>query len=347
MIEISDELKDQLERIFAAIVIDDPSQVAFCGRLMPTVMPQATPVDTELPPAVNQLANMIYANAYAVPFSGHIQTGQEQVGSEDLSTAYIQANQGRARWEDGWIVTGLRNDGAVHAKRHERQDLFRPGQFASMDGQFPPTVGGAIRVHYPIGSITVQRGWYHAFGEERAVDPGDAPPVRFYFNIQPTGAAQLLAQLTGMLNRYQVPFQFKIPVSTGGFARVDAAVLYVSRRFLPIVLMAVPAIVADLKDHMEADIPLFSLRLADGIGFAEDLGDPTISFGQVRCRQIAAACLLAAKEQRFDPTGRLEKLETLLNLSGSSLAFPHTRSANLRAIILPDGSTHRILGYSA
>lgn len=344
MIEISDALKDQLVRIFAAIVIDAPTQVTFCGLPMPTVMPPASPIDAALPPAVNQLTNAIYANAYVVPFSGDIQTGQEQVGTEDLSTAYMQANQGRPRWEDGWIVTGLRADGAVYARCHERQDLFRPGQFASMDGQFPPTVGGTIRVHYPIGSITVQRGWYHAFGEERAVDPGDAPPVRFYFNIQPSGAAQLLAQLTKVLNRYQVPFQFKIPVSSGGFARVDAAVLYVSRRFLPIVLMAVPAIVADLNDHMEAHIPLFSLRLADGIGFAEDLGDPTISFGQVRCRQIATACLLAANEQRFDPTARLEKLEALLNLGGSSLAFPHTRSANLRAVKLPGDSTHWTLG---
>lgn len=344
MFDLHDPLKDQLVRIFAAIVIDDPARIAFCGQPMATVMPTASPTDATLPPAVNQLTDAIYANAYVVPFSGSIRTRPEQGAAEDLSAAYTQANQGQSRWEDGWIVTGLRADGAVYARCHERQDLFRPGQFASMDGQFPPTVGGVIRVHYPVGSITVQRGWYHAYGEQRAVDPGDAPPVRLYFNIRPAGAVDLLAQLTRVLNRYQIPFQFKIPVSTAGFTRVDSAVLYVSRRFLPIVLMATPAIVAGLEDRMAADTPLFSLRLADGIGFAEDLGDPGVSFGQARCRQVAAACLHAAQEKRFDPAGRMEKLEALLNQGGSSLAFPHTRSANLRAVTLPDGFTFQTRG---
>jgi hypothetical protein len=93
---------------------------------------------------------------------------------------------------------------------------------------------------------------------------------------------------TERLNRFQVPFRLKMPVDRAFYQRLDAAVLYVHKRFYPICSRLLSQVHAGVREHLAKETPLFTKRFAEGIGLAEDTGTQE-SFGMNRCRILAEA----------------------------------------------------------
>ena len=116
-------------------------------------------------------------------------------------------------------------------------------------------------------STRLQSAFYFAFGETLPPLGPDFDLVRFYWNVQLAAAPELVRVLTTRLNRFRVPFRLKCLTIPEHYDRLDSAVLFVQKRYFPITAQ----LITDARDelaHLLSDAtPLFTLRLAAGLGF--------------------------------------------------------------------------------
>lgn len=228
-----------------------------------------------------------------------------------------RANTCRDTWDPGWEIVAVDAGGRVTARRRDSMRHFWPGDFLTMEGpELPPRTGMQLRAYFPRESYTMQPGLYFAFGNSAEEDFELANIVRFYWAVKSSGAVLLTGQLTAALNRLQVPFRFKTGVESGSYPRLDAAVLYIHKRFYQVAARLLAPVYNRVRTELLSGTPLFTKPLAPGLGLAEDPGTGE-SFGMQRCRRLAEA-MLATPQQ---PS--LEALVERLELAGVRADFPY------------------------
>ena len=176
-------------------------------------------------------------------------------------------------------------------------------------------------------SRTQQPGFYLANGETPAPFGADSRMTRIYWHIAEEGAVPLTRAVTALRNRYQVPFRFKTLAYGGVYTRADAAVLYFASRYHQIVARLLPAIRAEVGDHLRPATPLLTRRLYDGVGLAEDPATGE-SFGMSRSRLIAQAIWDAYARGLQTEEARFMELAIQFDRIGLSLDRPHLRAAS-------------------
>jgi hypothetical protein len=132
-------------------------------------------------------------------------------------------------------------------------------------------------------------GYYVVLGDADEEDhdlDSPLPMVRFYWHLAVDGAELWVRELTARFNKDAVPFHAKLHSDPAMFVRADAAVLYVSRSEVARTMTIVPQLHTTVARHLRSSTPMFTKRLARGLGVAEDPGDGK-SFGQHRCRLVA------------------------------------------------------------
>nr|WP_162794255.1 T3SS effector HopA1 family protein [Runella rosea] len=115
--------------------------------------------------------------------------------------------------------------------------------------------------------------FYHVFGEyldERFYEA----MVRFYFNLSPKGTIEIVYILTKELNKLKIPFHFKCLKDSSIYQRPDTGVLYLDKRYFHDFSPLLVNIYERLKPYIRQSIPLFTLPLRAGIGFAENPPTP-------------------------------------------------------------------------
>ena len=248
------------------------------------------------------LAKILYRRCYTHSiFEAEPPEGE----GRDLTTALVAANRGRGGWDLGWRVEQALDDGRMLARKGFVARAFAPGQYIVLNGPGGKVEEGqALHVFGPGGSAEAQPGYYHAFGETIAEQEEFEDLLRFYWNVTADGAPRLIQHLTGEFNKFLVPFRFKCGRTEGMYSRRDAAVLYIHRRYYPIAIRLVERVQAAIARDLRDSVPLFTRRLARGVGFAEDPGE---SFGQNRCRILAEAMMtsrdVAEVRRQFEARG--------------------------------------------
>ena len=250
-----------------------------------------------MPDALRELQTKIYNEQYCRPSA-------PPPYSIDLTDALSAANAARERWESGWTVTEAMSNGYAMAVKGKLAHLFGPGEWV------PPYVLFARE------SRTEQPGFYVANGENAAPAGAASRMARIYFNVVADGAVPLMRAMTTLLNRYLVPFRFKSLTWSGAYARADAAVLFFPARYYQIIARLLPSILAGVTPHLRAETPLFTKRLRDGVGLAEDPANGE-SFGMHRSRLVAQSILNGTT------------LEAELERNGLSLARPYLRPGSV------------------
>ncbi|MFT5095205.1 MAG: hypothetical protein ACI93T_004052, partial [Porticoccaceae bacterium] len=181
----------------------------------------------------------------------------------------------------------LGSEGQIQVRRGECHRAPVPGEFLFDAGPgMRPQLDDTVSIRVVRESTIVQRGFYFCFSEELPDQFEEFNSVRVYFNLCPEGAPILLDELTGRLNRLQIPFRFKCPVSRGLFNRRDSGVLYVPWRFWDPARHCVADSLTWTESLIEDDIPLFTKQARAGVALAEDPGRLR-SFGQTRCELMA------------------------------------------------------------
>jgi hypothetical protein len=279
-------------------------------------------------PLLVVLRRVIYYQCYARPFQGSVAGSDAEASVADESDAAFvaalsRANQSRFRWDPFWEIYRISHDGEIQVRKGDTHRLAVPGEYSFDAGPgIRPVEGNLVSLQMLPHSLTCQPHFYFCFGEELN-DRFDAfHLVRFYFNIEHSDAAALIEALTGELNRFQVPFEFKCPTSPSSYDRVDTAVLYIAPRWLQITSRIVAEISANVLPHLQPIVPLFCRMVWPGIGFAEDPGNG-FSFGETRCGLIALGMCRAWKKSS-EPSAQdfLESIKEEFAASGISLIQP-------------------------
>jgi hypothetical protein len=134
----------------------------------------------------------------------------------------------------------------------------------------------------------------------------------------------LTSSLTENLNRLQVPFRFKTGIESHSYGRLDAAVLYVHKRFYPITARLLAPVYDRVRGELLPGTPIFTKPLAPGLGLAEDPGTGE-SFGMQRCKLLAEA-ILSAPASTADAAARRPSLDAVverLQAAGVRADFPY------------------------
>lgn len=281
----------------------DPALVAIAEavRILPpqsVQLPDLPPVPVSAPPGqdvrvamVEAIWPLLYEQAYTRHWTGVARAAKAHDLTQDaaLIAALSAANAGQPRLDRGWQVYQATPDGRLHVQKGEMYRVVTAAQ-AGMPPGYQPQPGQPVDIPMPNQSVTAQAGYFHAFGETPASAADEGDLARLYFNVAPEQAPALLHLLTLGLNRYFIPFSLKCPCAPALYDRVDTLVLYPPRRYLPLVLDVLDEAVEVLAPLLRPGEPLFTRRLLPGLGGADDPGTGE-SFGQSRCRQVAAGII--------------------------------------------------------
>ncbi len=233
---------------------------------------------------------------------------------EELS----QANAGQGNWKAGWEIR------AIHANElvvyRDGLTLRVPATACSTSGN--NYVGQIISVKFPKEFLGMSPGHYVALGDQDLNPQDPSGMIRLYLHLTPPGALQLVKAVTSHPLAANLPFVLKVLNSPERYTRCDSAVLYGYRHNYAEIAELLQTIYASLEDYCLPSIPVFTKRLALGIGLAEDPGQGE-SFGFHRCHLLAEG-LVRAYEQGFSrPTDRLAAIEAQFAEVGISLETPY------------------------
>ncbi len=320
-------LMNTLARIVNAVDIVAPDRFIWAGQvvaLQAGVPPSLYPTSH---PLITLLRDHLYQHAYVRPLGSEAaQTSLEPIPQfvEMLS----RANTSRELWHEGWRIAKVLSGGQVLAEKHQMSRILWPGEFVSRDGSAMALRPQALLgVFQPRESIHLQAGFYFAYGEAVADEQDEGHQLRFYWNVTAVGAVQLLANVTRLLNRFGVPFRFKCLNAAEHFMRLDAAVLYVNRRFFRMILLLLNDMQDGLGQHLGQSTPLFTKQLMPGVALAEDpVGGE--SFGMNRCRILAEGLWNAYCERLTGAADRLHRVVAQFEGHGLSLQRPYLNPAS-------------------
>jgi hypothetical protein len=303
---------NELLPIIEAIRITSDSTFDFAGR---------TPNAQAGLDRVSQLRDVLYSNCFCTKYPhGPFAAGSE---NDTLVLDLSAANTGQDRWVPGWEILSVAANGRVRARKNDWERDFWPGEFLSVEGPgVAPRAGMNVSAYFPKESAVMQPGFYFAFGNTEEEIYGYGEVVRFYWAIQDGGAAELTRYLTARLNRFQVPFRFKLPLQRYSYNRLDAAVLYVNKRFYQISALLVAEAHETVRRTLWPDNPLFTKTLAPGLGLAED-PDTGESFGMHRCRIFSEGVWSAHASGQHGSYERLTEVERRFQTYGISLERPY------------------------
>ena len=270
---------------------------------------------------VQALAVFLYANWYAAPLDK-----PRRDSPVPLVESLRAADHGSGTWEEGWIAKSVSSAGRVVAVREREQRMLSPGDYVSirLPGLVPP-VGTPVTVVRRCDSTTALPGYWVTHSHRWFSERGTL--ARLYWNVQTAGAPVLVRQLTRALDR--APFCLKVPSEPAGFARADAAVLYVPAAMVPVLRGSLRGAHESVLDWLSPDTPPLTKPIGLGLGAAETRCDAAESFGQHRCRLIAQALLPAFQRRRPALADLLSAIGAQFLREGLTLSHPWLEPAGV------------------
>ncbi|SIT03197.1 Lanthionine synthetase C-like protein [Roseivivax lentus] len=353
---IDPDMRARLTRLFEATEIVTPMQARFADMTVPAAVTEADAATAAQPnggrtgatprggpdwaapkpwvgrtsppdptasahPLADALWGVYYNEGYARVFGGTAQrpTHVTQPNTEFIGRfgASLTPQQG---WNQGWTIFQADANGAVHVRKGECYIQVAPGRFTLRDGA-QMTVGATVDIITDLFSSAWQPGFLYWNGGRPLSDYDSASLLRIYFNPTADAAPTLVAAIIASLDGYGIPFRIKTLADPAGYDRTDCTVLYSPRRYAALVQHLVIGAAADLLGA-DAATPLFTRELAPGIGLADDPADGQ-SFGQSRCRLMAAGVLDAWMKGLTDPEARLTAVARRFAMAGLDIAVPH------------------------
>jgi len=230
--------------------------------------------------------------------------------------ALSAANTGTGSWQHGWQVDARDGDLLV-VERDGLRLWARSTDVRATD----PSPGAATAVRLPNEMLGLSPGFYVALGDE-GPEPGE-PLIRLYWNLFRDAAAPFVGAATAMLNDARVPFRLKVLNDPALYDRCDAGVLYLERRGGDQVASIIAAVHGVIAEGLGDETPVFTLRLARGLAFAEDPGDVDESFGMNRCALLAEGIVRAHERGEESIAGRLAIVADVFTEAGLSLDRPY------------------------
>lgn len=203
-------------------------------------------------------------------------------------TALSAANAGEGSWQDDWIVDSSSGKQLV-ASRNGLRVLLEDGDtyvlHQAPSGQKTISVHAAKEMRYACP------GYYLALGNAGG-GGHPASTLRWYWNVTPLGAIEVVRILTECLNKEEIPFQLKALNDPSRYSRCDSVVLYTQKGNYAALAPLIEATHRQIEVHARVLVPAFTKWLAPGLAIAEDPGNGE-SFGSHRCKLLAEGIVRA------------------------------------------------------
>jgi hypothetical protein len=207
-----------------------------------------------------------------------------------LVEALSRANYGSGGWQPGWQVEVVERDTvlAVRDRLHVRVPI---SECRAPDDDYG--AGAPLSIRRPKELLAGSPGFYTALGDTEPTAGHNGIELRVYFNISATGAARLVAVCTSLLNETRISFGLKVVDHPAGYARSDAAVLYLDNGDFERMRESLRAIVSTCAPDLCGEPPAFAQPLAPGVAVGEHSLNLGPSFGTSRCRLVAEGIVAA------------------------------------------------------
>jgi hypothetical protein len=319
----------EIARIARAVSITSPQTLFFAGQDFKFSVTADNKSDDSGAALRTQLQTLIYQHCYCRRFDGKLGETIVQHEPTDAFVASLSvANRSQTRWSGGWTIEALNLDGTATVRRGAIALRVWPGEYHTHQGPgMPPAIGTRVSIFVPRESVSIQPGFYFAFGESLADGRETSRLVRFYWAISEDGVAALVRALTQRLNRFQIPFRFKCSSLPSQYWRLDPAVLYIDRRFYDICALVLVDVYNAVAASLREQTPLFSKQLARGLGLAEDPG-PSQSFGMQRSSVVAEGMWRAFERGRSSESDIVDSVREEFSRRGLLLAHPYLNASS-------------------
>ena len=325
---MQEQLVKDLLQIVRTVKVLSPGSLTFAGNTSSLPDPEDSAALTRRSAMIQHLGRLLYLHCYSRRFEGRISDFATTSVDEQFVNELSAANSSREYFDRGWQILSQLPTGHYIAGKNGLTRILFAGEFIShSDFRGPVKDGTKISIFCPRESKTMHPGFYYVFGEAVGDQQDDSGLLRFYWNIQADGAVNLTRLLTERLNRFQLPFRFKLVNNRLGYDRSDAAILYVNHRYYRPVAELVADVHQQVSDQLESDTPLFSKQMAAGLGLAEE---PTTgeSFGQQRCRILAEAIWSVYELNLEKDDQQLEEIRKQFELNGINVDFPYLNAGS-------------------
>jgi hypothetical protein len=266
------------------------------------------------------LESDLYARLYTR--AGSSSGTGDPLAQRDFVAALSAANRCRGTWEPHWLIGEVDEDGRVAVSKDGLTFWARPSGLRPRADRVVP--GEYCRVHIAKEIRGLMPGFYVAVGDTDDDDRRDdvEPLVRLYWHLTSDVAVPYMAAVTTHLNAAGVPFRAKVVNDPAAYQRADAGVVYLRRRHFDRAGNALGAIFESIRGGLRPEVPLFTKRLASGLGLAEDPCNG-LSFGQHRCRLVAGALWFAFEKGETGRDARAAVLADWLGKAGLEPLHPY------------------------
>lgn len=304
-----------------------PTGYSWFGRpsqVLPRAAARALPAATARGYLISAIHTRLYTDFFCT--GGPVPADELRPGAGDTRPrhpyldALSAANTGAGCAEGPWRVHAVDGPHTVVERRGLRIWLA-PDEVCPVAGD-RVAPGATVAIRLPKELRERSPGFYVALGDEALPPVGAELLVRVYWNLTAPAAPPAVRLVTSALNAARIPFQFKVANSPHRFNRCDAGVLYVPSRRYPEVCDVLATAHTQLGGALAPGTPVFTKRLAPGLGLAEDPGDGD-SFGMHRCRLLAEGVVAARQRGRATDDQRLATIEEHLRAAGIDLDAPY------------------------
>jgi hypothetical protein len=272
-----------IEDIVRSIEVTDARQLIFEGEPLVESYTFLPTEDITPQMLIKSISDLIYKHFY----SKHSEVKSSKINN--FTAKLRKANFQKSYWSKGWQIENINTDGSILVINNELRKRLEIGEFIKEIPIRNLEVGSKIKVYLSTELLTNDDAFFHIYGREVSDDFDDAV-IRFYFNLTPYSAINLVELLSKNLI---VPYHFKCLRNSESYSRADSGVLYIDKRYFFSVLPLIKSIHTQIVDTLNDETPLFTLKIAKGLAFAESPIDSTISFGTLRSNLIATAIVKA------------------------------------------------------
>jgi hypothetical protein len=312
-------IHEDLGAVLDAVQIESPERYVFRGEAR-DLREFPKPADGS-PILPTLLEGDLYGGLYTRPGPAPI-APTDPLAQRDLVAALSAANRGRGTWEPHWRIGEVDEDGRVAVTKDEITFWVEPSGLRLRDGKLVPGEWCRVRVAKELRGLFP--GFYMAIGDPDEDDRRDdeEPLVRLYWHLTSAAAVTYMAEATTHLNAAGVPFRTKVVNDPSAYHRADAGVLYFGRRHYGRIRVEIARVYEAVRGGLRPDVPLFTRRLAPGLGLAEDPRNG-MSFGQHRCHLVVQALWGAFERGEVSREARAEALASAFSEAGLDPLRPY------------------------
>ncbi len=238
-----------------------------------------------------------------------------------------ESNQGEGYFDSDWLIIKEENEGGLIVNKGDLK-LYIDRETHLQDCEKLAIVGDKVAIKLP--KNLVQNGFYVAVGNQGPQTPqfnsNQSVIVRIYFNLTSLGSIKVMKSLTKELNKGRIPFSFKVLYNPNDYQRHDSGVLYFDKKHYLLVREILGNIYNEYQGYFKAEIPLFTLKLAQGLGLAEEPNQKIFekeSFGMNRCQIIANGLLESLYNGDNSPEGKMMAIFQQFSRLGINLQYSY------------------------